>query len=75
MQELQRLLVEPSALPLVERLSQEVQELRESLVQPGRVSSEVLDQDLVRQDLLRDPAYQQQPEFGGGHQRSMEQYQ
>lgn len=54
--------MEPSALPLVEQLTLEVQELRESLVQrdgppargpvPGR----------------------RQPEFGGGHQRSMGQY-
>lgn len=73
--ELQRLLVEPSALPLVERLSQEVQELRESLVQPGRGSSEVLDLVQDQQDQVGDPAYHQQPEFGGGHQRSMEQYQ
>lgn len=66
LQDLQRQLVEPAALPLVERLTQEVQELRESLVLqgppprghvPGRVQANI-----------------QEPEYGGGHQRSMGQY-
>lgn len=62
LQDLQRHLADPSDLPLVERLTQEVEELRESLIRrdgppargpvPGR----------------------DRPEFGGGHQRSMGQY-
>lgn len=71
-QELQKLLVEPSALPLVERLSRDVLELRENLVQQG--APEVQDQDLDQQDLARDPVPHLHPEFGGGHQRSMGQY-
>ncbi|KAM8744919.1 myomegalin isoform 2-T2 [Acanthopagrus schlegelii] len=53
----QRQMVEPSALPLVERLTQEVQELRESLVQQ--------DGPPVRGPILgRDRANGRQPEFG-----------
>lgn len=61
-QDFQKQLVDPAALPLVERLTQEVQELREGLFQqegpPAR--GPVLGRD--------------RPEFGGGHQRSMGQY-
>ncbi|XP_073333371.1 myomegalin isoform X2 [Pagrus major] len=53
----QRQMVEPSALPLVERLTQEVQELRESLVQQ--------DVPPVRGPILgRDRPNSRQPEFG-----------
>lgn len=70
--ELQKLQAEPSALPLVERLSQEVQELREKLVQQG--APEDQDVDLDQQDLVRDLAPHLHHEFGGGHQRRMGQY-
>lgn len=62
LQDFQRQMVEPSALPLVERLTQELQELRERLAQQGGPPARgpVLDRD--------------RPEFGGGHQRSMGQY-
>lgn len=55
-------MVEPSELPLVEQLTRELQELRESLVQRGGPPARgpVPDRD--------------RPEFGGGHQRSMGQY-
>lgn len=66
LQDLQRQLVEPAALPLVERLTREVQELRESLVPQG---------PLPRGHVPgRGQANSPQPEFGGGHQRSMGQY-
>ncbi|KAM9358453.1 myomegalin [Symphorus nematophorus] len=53
----QRQMVEPSALPLVERLTQEVQELRESLVQQ--------DGPPARGPVLgRDRPNSRQPEFG-----------
>lgn len=61
LQAFQRQLVEPSALPLVEQLTQEVQELRESLVQQRGA----LDRGPV---LDQDRASIHQPEFGGGHQ-------
>lgn len=67
LQDFQRQMVEPSGLPLVERLTQEVQELRESLVQQ--------DGPPARGPILgRDRPNSRQPEFGGGHQRSMGQY-
>ncbi|XP_078025176.1 myomegalin isoform X7 [Epinephelus lanceolatus] len=54
----QRQMVEPSGLPLVERLTQEVQELRESLVQR--------DGPPARGPILgRDRPNSRQPEFGG----------
>lgn len=63
----QRQMVDPSGLPLVEQLTQEVQELRERLVQE--------DGPPVRGPVLgRDRPNSRQPEFGGGHQRSMGQY-
>lgn len=67
LQDFQTQMVEPSALPLVERLTQEVQELRESLVQQGGPPA--------RGPVPgRDRPNSRQPEFGGGHQRSMGQY-
>lgn len=57
LQDLQRQMVEPSGLPLVERLTQEVQHLRESLVQ--------------RDGPPATGPIGRQPGFGGGHQRSM----
>lgn len=66
-QDFQRQMVEPSGLTLVERLTQEVQELRESLVQQAGPPA--------RGPVLgRDRPNGRQPEFGGGHQRSMGQY-
>ncbi|KAM3875832.1 myomegalin [Diretmus argenteus] len=63
----QRQMVEPSDVPLVERLTQEVEELRESLVQQGLPPA--------RGPVLgRDRPNNRQPDFGGGHQRSMGQY-
>lgn len=63
----QRQMVDPSALPLVERLTQEVQELRERLGQE--------DTPPMRGPVLgRDRPNSRQPDFGGGHQRSMGQY-
>lgn len=60
-------MVDPSDLPLVERLTQELQELRESLV--------LQDGPPVRGPVLgRDRPASRPPEFGGGHQRSMGQY-
>lgn len=66
LQDFQRQLVEPAALPLVERLTQEVQELRESLVPQGLPPRGHI--------LGGGQANSQQPELGGGHQRSMGQY-
>ena len=67
LQDFQRQSVDPSGLPLVERLTQEVQELRESLIQR--------DGPPARGPILgRDRRDGRQPEFGGGHQRSMGQY-
>ncbi|KAM6962436.1 myomegalin [Aplochiton taeniatus] len=58
----QKQLAEPSALPLVERLTRELQELRESLVP----------QDPARgHAMARDRPANRQAENGGGHQRSM----
>ena len=60
--------MDPSGLQLVERLTQEVQELRESLVQRDGVA-------VGGAFLLgRERPDGRQPEFGGGHQRSMGQY-
>lgn len=58
LQDLQKKLAEPSDLPLVEQLTQELQELRESPVQQGGPPARgpVLGRD--------------QPACGGGHQRS-----
>ncbi|CAK6982318.1 myomegalin [Scomber scombrus] len=61
----QRQLVDPSELPLVERLTQELQELREVQLDVPPARGPVLG---------RDRANGRQPEFGGGHQRSMGQY-
>lgn len=67
LQGFQRQIVDPSELPLLERLTQEIQELRESLVQQ--------DVPPARGPVLgRDRPNNRQPEFGGGHQRSMGQY-
>lgn len=60
--------MEPSDLPLVEQLTQEVQELRESLVRQGRPPAR-------GHALGRNWTGGQQDEFGGGHQRSTGQYQ
>lgn len=67
LQDFQRQMVDPSGLPLVERLTQEVQELRERLGQE--------DNPPMRGPVLgRDRPNSRQPDFGGGHQRSMGQY-
>uniref|UniRef100_A0A3P8QS55 Centrosomin N-terminal motif 1 domain-containing protein n=1 Tax=Astatotilapia calliptera TaxID=8154 RepID=A0A3P8QS55_ASTCA len=63
----QRQMVDPSGLPLVERLTQEVQELRERLGQEDSPP-------MGRPVLGRDRPNSRQPDFGGGHQRSMGQY-
>lgn len=67
LQDFQRQMVDPSDFPLVERLTQEIEDLRESLVQQEGPPA--------RGPILgRDRPNSRQPEFGGGHQRSMGQY-
>lgn len=67
LQEFQRQMVDPSDLPLLERLTQEIEDLRESLIQHSNPPA--------RGPVLgRDRPNSRQPEFGGGHQRSMGQY-
>lgn len=65
----QRQLDNQSDLPLVEALTQEIQELRERLAQqdlaPGARGP------VLRQDRQHNNNNNRQPEFGGGHQRSM----
>lgn len=68
-QDLQSQMVDPSDLPLVERLTQELQTLRENLVEPD------VDLPAGGPDLRgHNRPGGRQPEFGGGHQRSMGQY-
>lgn len=59
LQDLQKKMVEPSDLPLVEQLTQEVQELRESLVQQGGPAAR------------GSVPGRERPACGGGHQRSV----
>lgn len=59
LQDLQKKMVEPSDLPLVEQLTQEVQELRESLVQQGGPAAR------------GSVPGRERPACGGGHHRSV----
>jgi len=64
----QRQLADQSDLPLVETLTQEIQELRERLAQQDPSPP------LHRDRQHNNDNNNRQPEFGGGHQRSMGQY-